>query len=69
MSFMVNQDKNCELCKKAPREPNSLLCRGCAEAIDRVMPSDIYEANRDRDRQAQRAQARLFAKAAKVRGK
>jgi hypothetical protein len=66
---MANQDKNCELCKKAPREPKSLLCQGCAEAVDRVMPSEIYEANHDRDRQAQRVQARLFAKAAKTRGK
>ena len=43
-----------------------LLCQDCADAVSRVMSCEIYEANHDRDRQVQLAQARLFLKAARA---
>jgi len=62
---MARQEQSCELCKKAPRRSqDTLLCRGCAEAVSRVMPCELYEANHDQDRRAQLAQMRLLAKAA-----
>ena len=58
------EDQRCELCKKAPRrKPGLLLCQDCADVVSRVMSCEIYEANHDRDRQVQLAQARLFMKA------
>ena len=55
----------CDLCKRAPRRrSDSILCRDCADAISRVMSSDIYEANYYQNRQAQVAQARLLTRAA-----
>lgn len=62
---MARQEQSCELCKKAVRRSaDTLLCRDCAEAVSRVMPCELYEANHDQDRQAQLAQMRLLAKAA-----
>jgi hypothetical protein len=50
----------CDLCKTAQRRKHtSILCQDCADAINRVMSSDLYEANYYRNRQAQLAQARL----------
>ncbi len=62
---MVYQVPGCDLCKKASRRSaNSVLCQDCANAISRVMPLYIYEANHYNDRQAQLAQARLLIRAA-----
>jgi hypothetical protein len=62
---MARQEPSCELCKKAPRRSaDTLLCRGCADAVNRVMPCELYEANHDQDRQVQLAQMRLLVKAA-----
>ena len=62
---MTGQVPVCDLCKRAPRRRgDSILCRDCADAISRVMSSDIYEANYYQNRQAQVAQARLLARAA-----
>jgi len=62
---MTGQVPVCDLCKRAPRRrSDSILCRDCADAISRVMSSDIYEANYYQNRQAQVAQARLLAHAA-----
>ena len=61
---MARQEQSCELCKiSLRRSPDTLLCRECAEAVSRVMPCELYEANRDQDRQAQLAQMRLLVKA------
>jgi hypothetical protein len=62
---MARQEQSCELCKKAPRRStDTLLCRDCADAVGRVMPCELYEANHDLDRQAQLAQMQLLVKAA-----
>jgi len=62
---MASQEQSCELCKKgARRSTDTLLCRDCAEAVSRVMPCELYEANHDQDRQAQLAQMQLLVKAA-----
>jgi hypothetical protein len=62
---MDYQVPGCDLCKKASRRSaDSVLCRDCANAISRVMPLHIYEANHVNDRQAQLAQARLLIRAA-----
>lgn len=64
---MDNEANKCALCKKAwRRKPGLLLCQDCAEGVSRVMSCEIYEANYNRDRQAQLAQARLFVKAARI---
>ncbi|HEV2963167.1 MAG TPA: hypothetical protein VG649_15155 [Candidatus Angelobacter sp.] len=61
---MTSEEPSCELCKKAQRrEPGLLLCQDCADAVSRVMPCEIYEANHHQDRQAQLAQARLLMQA------
>jgi hypothetical protein len=66
---MANEGQSCKLCKKAPRrKQGSLLCQDCADAVNRVMPCDVYEANRNEDRRAQLAQMRLLVRAAKSRG-
>ena len=62
---MAGQAPVCDLCKRAPRRRvDSILCDDCADAINRVMSSDIYEANYYNNRQAQLAQARLLTRAA-----
>ena len=62
---MAGQVPVCDLCKSAPRRRvDSILCDDCADAISRVMSSDIYEANYYYNRQAQLAQARLLTRAA-----
>jgi hypothetical protein len=64
---MVSENK-CALCRiAAPRTEDSLLCQGCADAVNLVMPADVYEANFCRDRQAQLAQAKLLVQVAKAR--
>ena len=63
------QERMCGLCKKAPpRSVQSLLCLSCAEVVSRIMPSELYEANYHKDRQAQLVQARLLVKAARQGG-
>lgn len=59
---MSDRNRACDLCKKAPcRSLRSILCRDCADAISRVMSSEVYEINRYRESQAQLAQARLLS--------
>lgn len=66
---MANENETCELCKKAPRRGKDLfLCQDCAEVVSRVIPCEVYEANHDRDRQAQLAQMQLLVKVAKNHG-
>lgn len=63
------QARLCGLCKKAPpRSVQSVLCHSCAGVVSSVMPSELYEANYQRDRQVQLAQARLFVKAIRQGG-
>jgi hypothetical protein len=62
---MTGQVPVWNLCKRAPRRrSDSILCRDCADAISRVMSSDIYEANHYQSRPRKVAQTRLLAHAA-----
>ena len=63
---MGNNEKICVLCRKAPRRrKGSFLCQDCADAVSRVMPCEIYEANYFQDRHAQLEQMLLLVNAAK----